>query len=601
MNKENKSPTGRAFRNTGQILGTVFRLAPFAIPVKLVLAMLGRVGYFYYSTYILKCVVSTFEHGLAFGAVIIGVVLIVGGHRLFALIQQAGEVFVTPYISAALDRGFMGMIYDQARRVELSCYEDPKFYDQYVKVQENALESVTQVINNFVSFCSSLLQLILFGTFLTKIDPIFILFALLPLLTVFVRKKRAALEYKHHAEDVEHNRHRKYAQRVFYMSEYAKEMRLTNAKSFMMDRYDRACEGRKDVIRKYGKREMLCDYFLSAFLDALLNPLTLIYAVYRTFMLGVMTVADCVVIINSVSSITYAFTAFLQQWQTMHKLSHFVDDLNVFLQYEPKIVGGDEKPLIGELCLNNVSFTYEGSETPTLRNISIRVGHGEKIALVGHNGAGKSTLIKLLLRLYDPTEGTVTLNGQDVRQLKLEEYRAQYATVFQDCKPVALTVMENVLMRPVQDSDEEKVIEALKLADVYDRIAALPHGIHTVMTKEFDENGAVLSGGEAQKLALAHAYFQNAPILVLDEPTSALDPIAEHKMYQRMMAISENKSVIFISHRLSSAVVADRIYMLEQGAVIESGTHSELMKKNGKYADMFRKQAENYRKEENAV
>ncbi|MBR2329271.1 MAG: ABC transporter ATP-binding protein, partial [Clostridia bacterium] len=467
----------------------------------------------------------------------------------------------------------MQTIYQQARRVELACYENPKFYDQYVKVQENALESVTQIMNNFVSFCSSLFQLILFGTFLTEIDPVFILFALIPLLTALVRKRRAALEYKHHAEDVEHNRHRKYAQRVFYMSEYAKEMRLTNAKSFMLDRYDQACEGRKSVIRKYGRKEMLYDYFLSAFLDAFLNPVTLIYAAYRTFVLGVMSVADCVVIINSVSSITYSFTSFLTQWQNVHKLSYYVDDLNGFLNYEPKIKSGEREPQIGELALNNVSFTYEGSDAPVLKNISIRIGRGEKIALVGHNGAGKSTLVKLMLRLYDPTEGTVTLNGCDARELKLEPYRAQFATVFQDCKPVALSVMKNVLMHPAREGDEARVVEALKQADVYDRIASLPQGIHTVMTKEFDEGGAVLSGGEQQKLALAHAYYKNAPIVLLDEPTSALDPIAEHKMYERMMKISENKSVVFISHRLSSAVVADRIYMLEQGEIVEAGTH----------------------------
>ncbi|MBQ9121402.1 MAG: ABC transporter ATP-binding protein [Clostridia bacterium] len=593
-----KSPPGRALRNTGQILSMIFRFSPLAIPVNLLLTVLSCVGYFYYSTYILKFVVSAFEDGSSFAAVTVGVALIVGGNRLFTLLGQVGIYFFTPYFSASIERGFKRMIYEKSRDVELACYENPKFYDKYVKASEEAYDNINQVMNNFISFCSSLLELILFGTFLSEIDPVFILFALIPLLTTFIRKKRAALEYRHHAEDMEHNRHRKYAQRVFYMSEYAKEMRLTNAKNFMMDRYDAACEGRKSVIRKYGKKEMLYDYFLSAFLDAFLNPLTLAYAAYRTFVLNAMTVADCVVIINSVSSITYAFSSFLSQWQTVHRLSHFVDDLNGFLHYEPKIVGGEKEPEQGELALNNVSFTYEGSDQPVLKNVNIRIGRGEKIALVGHNGAGKSTLVKLMLRLYDPTEGTVTLNGEDIRGFKLKEYRAGYATVFQDCKPVALSVMENVLMRPARDGDEEKVVEALKQADVYERVASLPHGIHTVMSKEFDWNGAVLSGGEAQKLALAHAYFKDAPFVLLDEPTSALDPIAEHKMYERMMKISENKSVVFISHRLSSAVVADRIYMLEHGEVIESGTHQELMALNGKYADMFRKQAENYGEEE---
>ncbi|MBQ4511201.1 MAG: ABC transporter ATP-binding protein, partial [Clostridia bacterium] len=225
---------------------------------------------------------------------------------------------------------------------------------------------------------------------------------------------------------------------------------------------------------------------------------------------------------------------------------------------------------------------------------SMEIGKNEKIALVGHNGAGKSTLIKLLLRLYDPTEGKISLNGISLEDLKLKEYRDMFSVVFQDFKTISLPVAENVLMRPREEGDDEKIIQALKNSGAYERIMELPNGIDTMLTKEFDKDGAVLSVGQAQKVAIAHAFVKNAPFIILDEPSSALDPVAENEMYNNMMKAGEGKAMIFISHRLSSAVSADRIYMLEQGEIVESGTHAELMKLNGKYADMFRKQAKNY-------
>ena len=169
-----------------------------------------------------------------------------------------------------------------------------------------------------------------------------------------------------------------------------------------------------------------------------------------------------------------------------------------------------------------------------------------------------------------------------------------FSVVFQDFKLMALPVSENVLMRPRIEGDEERIIDALKKSGAYERVMELPNGIETILTKEFDENGAVLSVGQSQKLAIAHAFLKDAPFIILDEPSSALDPVAESEMYNNMMQAGENKGMIFISHRLSSAVGADRIYLLENGEVAECGTHTELMAKNGKYADMFKKQAQNY-------
>jgi ATP-binding cassette subfamily B protein len=196
--------------------------------------------------------------------------------------------------------------------------------------------------------------------------------------------------------------------------------------------------------------------------------------------------------------------------------------------------------------------------------------------------------------LYEPTEGQILLDGIDASEYSLESWRRQFGVVFQDLKTFSMSVAENVLMRPLAEGDEERVIEALKQSGGWDKVQSLPNGIHTTLTREFDDKGVVLSGGESQKIALARIFADPSPIVILDEPSSALDPIAEYTMFNNMLRACEGRTLLFISHRLSSAVLADRVILLDGGRIVEMGPHEELMRANGHYAEMFRKQAENY-------
>ena len=220
---------------------------------------------------------------------------------------------------------------------------------------------------------------------------------------------------------------------------------------------------------------------------------------------------------------------------------------------------------------------------------------GDKIAIVGYNGAGKTTLIKLMMRLYDPTEGEILYNGMDIRELDTDEYRKQIGTVFQDFKIFATSIAENV-MNGVYDeaADRETVLSALKNADFTENLETLPEGIETHLTREFNGKGTNLSGGESQKVAIARVFAADYPLVIMDEPSSALDPMAEYNLNQSILHNTEGKTVIFISHRLSTTRIADKIYMFDTGRLIEEGSHTELLEKNGKYAEMFRLQSEKY-------
>ena len=278
----------------------------------------------------------------------------------------------------------------------------------------------------------------------------------------------------------------------------------------------------------------------------------------------------------------------------------YVENLKTFFDYESKITE-NENGIVPEnkphrLMLKNVSFTYEGQKKPVLKNISLDIPEGQKVAFVGHNGAGKSTLVKLLMRLYDVTEGEILLDGINIKDYKLSDYRHSFGTIFQDFKIFATDIEENVLLHPAEnDADRELAYNAVVDSGLKNKLDTLEKGMKTQLTREFDDEGTILSGGEFQKIAVARVFAKQSSIAILDEPSSALDPISEYEMFENMMKACADKTVMFISHRLSSAVMADKIYLLEQGEIIEQGTHAELMAQNGKYAEMFNMQAEQYR------
>ena len=254
-----------------------------------------------------------------------------------------------------------------------------------------------------------------------------------------------------------------------------------------------------------------------------------------------------------------------------------------------------------EITLQNVHFHYcSNAAREVTDGISLHIKKGERIAFVGENGAGKTTLVKLIEGLYHPTEGEILVDGTPIEQLDKQSLRCSIATVMQKPVHYSFTIAENILMREIQsDADREQVQQVLEESGLWDRVSKLPKGMDSVLGKEFDEDGIELSGGESQKLAIARVLYENAGVLILDEPANSLDPLAEAEMYERMFAAGKDRTMILISHRLYSTRKADRICYIENGKIVEEGTHEELMRANGKYASMYQLQASLYEKEEN--
>jgi ATP-binding cassette subfamily B protein len=278
------------------------------------------------------------------------------------------------------------------------------------------------------------------------------------------------------------------------------------------------------------------------------------------------------------------------------RIREFLDFPEPFLSETGKPISID-KDKTHSLELRNVSFRYPGASEDTLKNINLKIHAGEKLAIVGVNGAGKTTIVKLLCGLYDPTDGEVLLDGCDIREFNRKQYYELFTAVFQEFSILPISIAENVAQAYSDDLDKTRLIKCLELADISEKVNSLSDNVNSLLNKQVNDEAVELSGGETQRLMLARALYKDAPILILDEPTAALDPIAESRLYNRYSELSAGKTSIYISHRLASTRFCDRVLLIDDGIIAETGTHNELLKTKGKYAELFEIQSKYYREE----
>lgn len=592
--KGEKLPFLRILSNNWFMLKLVAKTAPHILIATFLDPIIGALLNFFVDTWLLRYIVNGIGAEKNFVHLVFVILILYGTRFLFWTLSNyywnrfysVGMIDVT--------RKLKETVFRKAAAVELRCYEDPAYYNQFVKALSECGNRTYQVIGAIENAVYAVISFSANFALLVAIDPILLLFALLPLSVIPIQAKTNKVKYERDMKLQEENRRKGYARRTFYLADYAKEMRLTPMPVLMLQRFRESGARAVALWKKYGLTRFTCGYVID-FCNEVATALgATLYAVWQTFVHHRMLFGDCLVVVNSIEGVAYALTSSAGTVLNFQEQALYIENLRAFLDYEPTLKGGlTPLPEDGDIVLENVSFRYEGADRDALQNVSMRFGRNEKIAIVGHNGAGKTTLIKLLLRLYD-AEGSIRYGGTEIKEFPLEAYRDMFASVMQDVHMFALSVAENVLLDKRFDGDEILIRDALQKSGLYEKTNSFANGIDTVMTKEFDDNGEMLSGGEMQKLAIAHIYAKQNRFVILDEPSSALDPIAEHEMYERMTKACENCGMIFISHRLSSAVMADRIYYMENGTVAECGTHKELMTKNGKYAQLFRRQAENY-------
>lgn len=559
------------------------------------------------------------EHGEPFWKVFlyIGIILLINAIQIIP-----DGLFIYTWTNRQKPRLYQALktqMYEKAAKMDLACYDNPTYYNDFVLAVAEAETSIDRFLTLLNTIVQAVTVVLTTGAFYLATDWVGILFIFASfVMNFFMAKVINKLNYKVRLAVNPLERRRNYTGRLFYLKDYAKELRLNPAAAQMLKEDfvqtgDAVIEEQRKVS---GKRFLLM--FTQRYLagDFVLDGLYITYLIFQAAVLHTIDYSAAVILFNRTGSLRNAMRKFAEIPAQANENSLYIDKIRAFLAYEPTIQCQDvnEKAQAipagaGELVLDHVSFRYTEDSPEILHDISLSVLPGERIAIVGYNGAGKTTLVKLLMRLYDPTGGEIRYHDNVISTYAPDDYHRRIGVVFQDFKMIGASLMENVVMDDITRFETTtkdnlivmdgvavapKVEAALKHSGFGKRLGELADGLDTPITTEFDPKGVDLSGGEAQKVAIARAFYKDADILIMDEPSSALDPIAEYQLNKAMHDAAVGKTVFYISHRLSTTRDADRIIMLEQGRIIESGTHDALLQANGKYAAMWHAQAGKY-------
>ena len=450
----------------------------------------------------------------------------------------------------------------------------------------------------WTNILANLLGFAVYLALLSSLSPLLILVVIATTAAgYFVSRKVNQFGYLHREEEAAYTAEMRYVKRTVTSRAFAKDIRIFGLKPWLMEVWQKSFQLYESFLRRREKH-----YFLTNLADFLLsllrNGIAYAYLLHLTLTEG-LSASTFLLYFTAASGFTQWITGILEQFTQLSKESLEISVVREFLEWPEgfQLTGGDPIPdaVDGtyELQLEHVTYRYPGAAEDTIHDLNLTLHRGEKVALVGLNGAGKTTLVKLLCGFLDPTQGTVRLNGVDIRKLNRRAYYKLFSAVFQEFSLLEATVAENVAQQ-VAGIDEEKVWQCLQNAGLSDAVRALPQGLQTHLGRSIYDDGTELSGGQTQRLMLSRALYRDGAVLVLDEPTAALDPITESEIYLKYSEMTQGKTSLFISHRLASTRFCDRIILLENGSIAEEGSHEALLQAGGSYAKLFSVQRRYY-------
>ena len=641
MNTTVKQPRSRRRASTvlvydAKILGKVWKLCP-AYVIFLALWSLMWAGIDTAAVYFRNAMFNALDTSDAFMDTAVFILALALFYVVVFIPDHVYGLIIHPILDNRLRYRMHSELYRKAQRMDLACYDDPDFYNQFVWAMRESDQRAIAVVRALFNVVNRIISATAISALLLTINVwmgILMLVGVGVTLVVEYFGNRLWLRVMEIMNPLW--RRESYITRVFNLSDYAKEMRTSGVGDMMTRDCEETVKELNKLDLKYGKKFTML-YGVGFNIARRGTYYATILIMVFELSAGRVQLGGFAAAVASLWMLQSIMMNLADSLTELPKHALYIEKYFKFLEHENHLLSGSESvPAFESLTFEDVSFAYTSvftdeetaladeikeferkekgktepdeekprEERPTvLKHVNFTIRKGEKTAIVGYNGAGKTTLIKLVMRLYDPTEGRILYNGRDIREYDLHEYRNRIGAVFQDYRIFAATLGENVMgggyERTVEN--QSRIRDALESATFTDRLETLEQGLETPLTREIHKEGVNLSGGEAQKVAIARVFVRPYDLIIMDEPSSALDPVAEYELNHSILnaADSRDRTVIFISHRLSTTRFADRIFLFANGELAEQGSHDELVSMNGKYAEMFRMQADKYRKGEN--
>lgn len=585
--------------NYKRILKYVFQSAPWYLPIKLLDEVLQFLFYFIgilFTKYMTNCLI---QNTITFQELVWNYALYFTIGFITWIFQYWTMEFFENFQKNRINKYIKRLIYTKVVDLDFFYFENTEFFDQYNRIITQIQDQVLQSIQIILSVIMSVLKIFtIIGLFMTM-NLFFVIAAiLLCIQTVITTHWFEIFFYQAYLEETPYKRTANYIIFIYQTINFVKELKIYQFYTLLNRYYEEALNNiiKLKQLRVKKLIKLLCSTNLFGEIVKLSVNIYIIIQINNKNL----SVGDFLVIFTTITYLGNILSDFFSLYPKILAQYKYIQDLLEYLDYKPQIQKNESGKQIGvdeniNINIIQVDFAYPNRpDVLVLKNITMDIPFGSKIAIIGENGSGKTTLIKLILYLYLQSKGKIYFNKLEYNEYKTEELRACFGILFQDFKLFEISIAENILLKPITSDEEALVWEALEFVGLEEKVRSYANGIYTELSMEFSEDGIYLSGGEQQKLAIARAYAKKAKVLILDEPSSSLDPISEKEIFQKLMKLGKDKTVIYISHRLSTTIDADRIFVLDNGEIIEEGNHVELMEQRGKYYDMFQLQSQAY-------